>query len=132
MVGTRGNRISISPWVSLLVLAREEERRKDEVGYISKRIEKADSQGQLSIDKYSRNPYSLQGTTVFSSLDACRAYHAVRIEPGSHAFTAFISPFGTFKYTRMPFGLANDGSLAMKDVDRDFWTSYLDDILTFS
>ena len=39
----------------------------------------------------------------------------------------------------MPFGLANAGSLysrmldvAMKDVDRDFWTSYLDDILTFS
>ena len=39
----------------------------------------------------------------------------------------------------MPFGLANAGSVysrmldvAMKKVDRDFWTSYLDDILTFS
>ena len=39
----------------------------------------------------------------------------------------------------MPFGLANTGSMysrmfdvAMKDVDRDFWTLYLDDILTFS
>ena len=36
----------------------------------------------------------------------------------------------------MPFRLANAGSVyrrmldvAMKDVDRDFWTSYLDDIL---
>ena len=27
--------------------------------------------------------HSLQGTTVFSSLDACGPYHAVRIEPGS-------------------------------------------------
>ena len=59
--------------------------------------------------------------------------------PGSHAYTAFISPFGTFQYIRMPFGLANTGSmysrmldLAIKNVDRDFWTSYLDDILTFS
>ena len=34
--------------------------------------------------------HSLQGTTVFSSLDACGAYHAVRIEPGSHAYTAFV------------------------------------------
>ena len=40
---------------------------------------------------------------------------------------------------RMPFGLANSGSVysrmldvAMKEVERDFWTSYLDDILTFS
>ena len=36
----------------------------------------------------------------------------------------------------MPFGLANAGSVysrmldvALKEVDRDFWTSYLDDIL---
>ena len=40
---------------------------------------------------------------------------------------------------KMPFGLANAGSLysrmldvAMKDMNRDFWTYYLDDILTFS
>ena len=39
----------------------------------------------------------------------------------------------------MLFGLANAGSVysrmldvAMKKVDRDFWKSYLDDILTFS
>ena len=39
----------------------------------------------------------------------------------------------------MLFGLANTGSVCcrmldvtMKKVDRDFWTSYLDDILTFS
>ena len=83
--------------------------------------------------------HSLQGATVFTSLDACRAYHAVRIEPGSRACTAFISPFGTFQYIRMPFGLANAGSVysrmldvAMKKVERDFRMSYLDDILTFS
>ena len=69
--------------------------------------------------------HSLQEATVFSSLNACRAYHAVQIEPGSFACTAFISPFGTFQYIRMPFGLANTGSMysrmldvAMKDVDQ--------------
>ena len=37
----------------------------------------------------------------------------------------------------MPFGLANTGSVysrmldVAKEVDRDFWTSYLNDILTF-
>ena len=56
--------------------------------------------------------HSLQGTTEFSSLDACGAYHAVRIEPGS--CTAFISLFGTFQYIRMPFGLANAGSVKTK------------------
>ena len=44
-----------------------------------------------------------------------------------------------FQYIQIRFGLANAGSVysrmldvAIKDVDRDFWTSYLDDILTFS
>ena len=79
---------------------------------------------------------SLQGATVFSSLDACGAYHAVRIESCSQACTAFISPFGTFQYIHMPFGLAKTGSVfsrmldvAMKEVGWDFWTSYLHDIL---
>ena len=50
-----------------------------------------------------------------------------------------MSPFGTFQYIRMLFGLANTGSVfnrmldaAMKEVDRDLCTSYLDDILTYS
>ena len=83
--------------------------------------------------------HSLHGATVFSSLDVCRAYPAVRIKPGSHASTEFISPFGSFRYICMQFGLANAGNVysrmldvAMKEVDRDFWTSYLDDILTYS
>ena len=45
--------------------------------------------------------HSLQGPTVLSFLNACGAYHAVRIEPGSLACTAFISPFGTFQYMYM-------------------------------
>ena len=76
---------------------------------------------------------------MFSSLDACGAYHAVRIEPSSGVCTALISPFGTFQYIHMLFGLANTGSVysrmldvVMKEVDRDFLTSFLDDILTFS
>ena len=43
-----------------------------------------------------------------------------------------------FLYIQMPFGLANTGSVysrmldvAIKEVNMDFWTSYLDYILTF-
>ena len=49
--------------------------------------------------------HSLQGVTVFSSLDACSAYHVVRIKPESRACTAFISPFQTFQYIWMPFAV---------------------------
>ena len=82
-----------------------------------------------------RLDYGVQGATVFLSLDTCGA----RIKPGSRACTEFISPFGTFQFIQMPFGLANAGSvysrmldMAMKKVDGDFWVSNLDDILTLS
>ena len=48
-----------------------------------------------------------------------------------------ISPFSTFQYIRMLLGLAYTGGMysrmldvAIKEEDRDFWKSYLDDILT--
>ena len=37
-------------------------------------------------------------------------YHAARIEHGSRACTAFISPLGTFQYICMLLGLANTGN----------------------
>ena len=45
---------------------------------------------------------SLQGATMFSSLEACGAYHTLRIESESQACKAFISPFGIFQYIRIP------------------------------
>ena len=61
------------------------------------------------------------------------------IEPDSRDCTAFISPFGTFHYIRMPFGLCNAGSVysrmldqAVSHLPREFWASYLHDMLAFS
>ena len=69
--------------------------------------------------------HSLQGVTLFSSLDACGAYHAVRIEPGSQVCKAFISPFSMIQYILIPFGLASSVYsrmlvVTMKEVDRNF------------
>ena len=61
--------------------------------------------------------HNLQGATVFLSQDAFGAYHAVRIEPGNRPCTAFISPFGTFQFIRMPFGLANTGIVYSRMLD---------------
>ena len=57
------------------------------------------------------NLQKLKGAKIFTSIDACGAYHAIQIEEGSRECTAFISPFGTFRYIGMPFGLSNSGSV---------------------
>ena len=129
---------SVSPWASPLIPLKKKDgqtRWVKDLREFNKQTVK-DSYPLTNIQEILR---SLQRAIVFSSLDACGAYHAARIAPGSRACTAFISPFGMFQYILMPFGLANVVcvysrmlDVAMKEVDRDFWTSYLDDILTFS
>ena len=129
---------SVSPWVSPLVPVKKKDGRMRWVTDL-RELNKQTIKDSHLLTNIQGILHSLQGATVFSSLDACGAYHAVRIEPGSRACTAFISPSGTFQYIHMSFGLANTGSMysrmlngTMKEEDRDFKTSYLDDILTFS
>ena len=129
---------SVSPWASPLVPVKKKNKRLSWLTYL-RDLNKQTIKESYPLMNIQEILHSLQGDTVFSSLDACGAYHAVKIKLGSRVFTAFISPFSTFQYICLPFGLANAGNVysrmldvAMKEVDRDFWTSYLDDILIYS
>ena len=118
---------SISPWASPLVPVKKKDGGTRWVTDL-RELNKQTVKENYPLTNIQELFHILQGAMVFSSLDACGAYHAVRIEPCSHAYTAFISLFGMFQYIRMPFRLANVGRVysRMLDVDRDFWTSYLD------
>ena len=85
------------------------------------------------------NLRKLKDAKIFTSIEACEAYHAIQIEEGSRDCTAFISPFGTFRYIRMLFGLSNARSvysrmfdLALAHLPVEYWLSYLDNILKYS
>ena len=83
------------------------------------------------------NLQKLKGAKILTSIDTCGPYHAIQLEEGSRNCTTFISPFGTFRYIRMPFGLSNAGSVYSRMLDltlapEEYWLSYLDDILDYS
>jgi len=73
------------------------------------------------------------------NLDAAGAYHAVTKKVECRDYTAFVSPFGTFRFIRMPLRLSNAGfvysqmkHLALSRVDPDNWMGYLDDVSGFA
>ena len=50
----------------------------------------------------------LGGAKYFSTIDLASAYHQVEVAPADRHKTAFTTPFGLFKYNRMPFGLGGN------------------------
>ena len=106
----------VSPWASLLIPMK---KKGGQTRWVRdpRELNKQMVKNSYPLMHIQEILHSLQGATVFSSLDACGDYHAVIIEPGSQACTAFIIPFGTFQYIHMPFGLANAGSVYSRMLD---------------
>ena len=99
--------LRLVPWALPLVPVRKKDGRRRWVTDL-RELNKQTVKDSYPLTNIQEILHSLQGATVFSSLDPFGKTHEVRIKPGSRA--AFISPFITFKYIRMPFGLANVGS----------------------
>ena len=72
----------MSPWASQLIPLKKKDRRTRWVTGL-RELNKQTVKDSYLLMNIQKILHSLQGPTVFSSLDTCGAYHAVRIEPGS-------------------------------------------------
>ena len=79
----------------------------------------------------------LKGAKVFSTIDLRSGYHHIALGKCSRAKTAFVTPFGKYKFLMVPFGLAQAPAyfqLLMNEVLKGlpYAMTYLDDIIIFS
>ena len=77
-------------------------------------------------------------STYLSKLDLTKGFYQIPIKPEHQDKTAFCSPWGKFRFTRMPFGLKNAPATFQREMhgmlvdQEDYSSSYIDDIIIFS
>ena len=97
------------------------------MGHRPEKVEQADGQGQLSPHEYTGDiaqPARCCSVFIFRCLWSLPCSENPTWEPRVYSI---YSPFSTFQYIR-----SRMLNMAMKEVDRDFWTAYQKDKLTYS
>ena len=79
----------------------------------------------------------LHGRKFFGKVDLIKGYHQIPVADDDIAKTAITTPFGTFEFLRMPFGLKNAGQTFQRMMDEilsdlDYLFVYMDDVLVAS
>lgn len=82
---------------------------------------------------------TLAGSTIFSTIDLQQGYHQIEVDQADRRKTAFITRYGLFEYTRMPFGLCGaPGTFqramecVLKGLQWNMVLIYLDDVIVAS
>jgi transposase InsO family protein len=131
-------RESSSPWGAAVLFAKKKNGKLrmcvDYRGINSKTIK-----NRYPLPRIDELVDMLGKARCFSSIDLKSGYNQIRLREDEIPCTAFITPWGLFEYTVLPFGLCNAPSVFQNAVNQTvrpyigkFCVVYLDDILVFS
>jgi len=93
----------------------------------------------MSTEKSELATNVITGASKISMIDGFSGYNQIFVFPEDREKTTFTTPWGTFMYAKMPFGLMNAGETFQRAMDIDFIGKkdkfvviYLDDVTVFS
>ena len=130
---------SLSPWASALVPVKKKGSEKLRWTVDYRALNKVTIKDAFPLQNIENNLHKLSGSTCFSCLDSSQAFHAISIPEQYRDYTSFVTPYGSFRFTKLPFGLANAPSaysrlvqMALDRLPPGFCMSYIDDIIIHS
>ena len=124
-----------SPWASALVpVLKKDGSTRWAVDY--RPLNKMTIKDSYPLPSINENLEKLQGSQVFSTLDAAGAYHCIPVEEKTRPLLAFVTPFGLHTWKRMPFGASNAApcysrfmGMLVSKLRSPWILCYLDDLL---
>ena len=98
--------LCFSKWVSNLVPTRKK-TGEIQLCIDFQNLNKASLKDNYPLPKMDHLLQRVVGSSRISSLDGFSGYNQVLVHPNDQEKTAFTTPWGTFMYVKMPFGLMN-------------------------
>jgi hypothetical protein len=75
---------------------------------------------QLSFPNMDHLLQTVTGSEMMSTLDGFSSYNQVAVARKDRHKTVFVTPWGTYSYIKMPFGLINVGATFQRAMDHAF------------
>eukprot|EP00253_Pinus_taeda_P016796 PITA_16796 len=130
--------IRFSEWISNLVPTRKK-IREIRLCVDLRNLNKVSLKDHYPLLKMDHILQRVVGASRISLLDGFSGFNQILVHPNDQDKIAFTTPWGTFKYVKMPFGLKNGGATFQRAMDiafakeiHDFLVIYLDDLTAFS
>lgn len=130
--------IRFSKWISNLVPTR---KKSGEIRLCVdlRNLNKVSLKDHYPLPKMDHILQRVVGSSRISLLDGFLGSNQILVHPDDQDKTTFTTPWGTFKYVKIPFGLKNAGATFQRAMDiafpkeiHDFLVIYLDDLTPFS
>jgi len=130
-------RPSTSPWASPMVFVRKKNGEvRPCIDY--RKLNSLTRKDAFPLPRTRDCLDAVAGATLFTSLDITSAYNQIPVHQNDIAKTAFVTKYGLFEYTTMPFGLCNAPATFQRIMEVALsglqWTTcliYLDDVLIY-
>ena len=106
-------------WVNSLVV-REKENGRLRLCLDPKDLNKAIKREHHPILTLEEITPNLTGAKLFSTLDARNGYWNIKLDEESSYLTTFNTPFGRFRFLRMPFGLRMSQDIFQFKIDETY------------
>ena len=129
---------STSPWASPVVLVKKKDGTyRFCVDY--RKLNLVTAQDAHPLPRVGDLLDSLNGNSLFSTLDLRSGYWQLSMSPEDQQKTAFVTPHGLFEFLRMPYGLctapatfARAIGIILSGLTYDICLCYFDDVIIFS
>jgi hypothetical protein len=127
-----------SKWIANLVIVRKK-NGKVRLCVDFRNLNRCSKKDNSPLPKMEHLLQRISGANFMFFLDGFSSYNQISVHPDDQEKTTFTTPWGTFIYAKMPFGLMNVGATFQREMDIDFMGEkdkfvliYLDDITVYS